>query len=149
MKEGLRIVLVDDNTDFLFTMGTFLERNGFAVKTAEGGKEGLELIGKEKPDIVLLDIMMESLFTGFEVCKQIRSQPELANTPIIGVSGISADLGVKPRQYADDEYFSPDIFMEKPVDRDELLKNIDLLITKVEDRKNRPRWQKALDNIMK
>jgi len=149
MKEAIKIILIDDNTDFLFTMGTFLSRNGFAVHTAEGGKEGIELVQKEKPNVILLDIMMESLFMGFEVCKTIKSDPELAHIPVIGVSAISEDLGVKPQKYADDDYFSPDLFIEKPVDKDELLKNIDLVLQKAEDKKNRPGWKKALDEIEK
>jgi len=55
MEKSLKIVLVDDNTDYLFTMETFLSRNGFEVKTSEDAEKGLELIRKESPDILLLD----------------------------------------------------------------------------------------------
>ena len=47
MEKNLRIVMVDDNTDYLFTMETFLKRNGFEVQTSDDGRKGLELIGKE------------------------------------------------------------------------------------------------------
>ena len=70
MPKNLKIVIIDDNTDFLFTMETFLQRNGFEVHTAEDGQTGIDLIKKECPDLILLDIMMETLFSGFEVCKQ-------------------------------------------------------------------------------
>ena len=65
MENSLKIVMVDDNTDYLFTMETFLKRNGFEVQTSDDGRKGLELISKETPDIVLLDVMMETLFSGF------------------------------------------------------------------------------------
>ena len=63
MEKSLKIVMVDDNTDFLFTMETFLERNGFEVLTADDGQKGMELIRKEQPDLIMLDIMMETLFS--------------------------------------------------------------------------------------
>ena len=73
MAENLKIVIVDDNTDFLFTMETFLQRNGFEVQTAEDGQKGIELIKKERPDLILLDIMRESLFSGVDVCNLVGS----------------------------------------------------------------------------
>ena len=48
MGENPKIVVVDDNTDYLFTMETFLKKNGFPVKTADNGKDGLELIRRRK-----------------------------------------------------------------------------------------------------
>ncbi len=60
MEKGLKIVLVDDNTDYLFTMETFLKRKGYEVYTALDGEKGLELVRTQRPDIVLLDIMMET-----------------------------------------------------------------------------------------
>ena len=67
MEKSLKIVLVDDNTDFLFTMETFLERNGFEVLTADNGQKGMELIRKEQPDLIMLDIMMETLFNPSDI----------------------------------------------------------------------------------
>jgi DNA-binding response OmpR family regulator len=65
MEKSLKIILVDDNTDYLFTMESFLKRNGFEVETSDDGQKGLELVRKEAPDIILLDVMMETLFSGF------------------------------------------------------------------------------------
>jgi len=76
MEKSPKIVIVDDNTDFLFTIETFLQRNGFEVLIADDGQKGLEMIRKEHPDLILLDTMMETLFSGFEVCKQLRSDIE-------------------------------------------------------------------------
>ena len=145
MEKSLKIVIVDDNTDFLFTMETFLQRNGFEVLTAEDGQKGLELIQKERPDLILLDIMMETLFSGFEVCKQVRSNDELKDIPIIGVSAIGEELDIDYRQWPDYDYFSPDTFLDKPVDKQRLLQVIPEVIKKVEKRKRRPKWQKEME----
>lgn len=124
----LKIIIVDDNTDYLFTMKTFLSRNGFEVEVAADGQTGIELIRKERPDLIMLDVMMESTFSGFEVCRQVRNDPELKKTPIIGITGMEEELGLKFDKYGDAEYFNPDVFFDKPVDKDALLEKIkDLL----------------------
>lgn len=123
-----KIVIVDDNTDYLFTMKTFLSRNGFEVETAPDGQTGIELIKKERPDLILLDVMMETTFSGFEVCRQIRNDSELKSIPIIGITGMEDELGLKFDKYDDEDYFSPDAFFDKPVDKDALLEKIKDLI---------------------
>ncbi len=130
MGDMRKIVLIDDNTDFLFTMSTFLSRNGFQTFTAEDGQEGLAVIEKEHPDLVLLDVMMETLYSGFEVCRKMRTEPALKDIPIIGISGMGDELGVKFDKERDGEYFSPDHFFEKPVDREKLLEKIGELLKK-------------------
>jgi len=145
MEKNLKIVLVDDNTDYLFTMETFLERNGFDVLTADDGQKGLDLIRQEKPDIVLLDVMLESLFSGFELCKKLRTEDELKHIPIIGISGMGDELGVDYKQWPDFEYFSPDAFLDKPVDKQRLMELIPETIEKVRKRKKRPKWKEKMD----
>jgi CheY-like chemotaxis protein len=131
MGKNKKIVIIDDNKDYVFTMKTFLERNGFDVVSAENGKLGIDLVKKEKPDLILLDVMMEILFSGFEVYRQLKIDPELKNIPLIGVSGMADDINVKFDKEKDSEYFNPDEFMEKPVDKDLLLKKINELLEKV------------------
>jgi len=145
MPTATKCVLIDDNRDFLFTMETFLTRNGFEVLTAETGETGVELVLKEHPDIVLLDVMMETLFSGFEVCKTIRSHKELKDTPIIGISGMNKELDFSYDKWPDWEYFRPDEFMEKPVDREKLLLVIDKVLKKAVENKKKPKWRKAMD----
>ena len=124
-----KILIIDDNTDYLFTMKTFLSRNGFEVETASDGQTGMELIRKEHPNLILLDVMMETTFSGFEVCRQIRNDTELKSIPIIGITGMEDELGLKFDKYDDSDYFSPDAFFDKPVDKDALLKKIMDLIS--------------------
>jgi len=124
MGKASKVILIDDNPDFLFTMGTFLKRNGYEVFTASDGQKGTELIKKERPDIILLDVMMETLFSGFEVCRQVRTNPETQDTPIIAISGMTDDLGVKFEQTTDEEYFKPNAYLEKPVDKERLLETM-------------------------
>ena len=127
-ENSRKIVIIDDNPDYLFTMETFLSRNGFTVVTADDGEKGLELIRKENPDLVLLDVMMKSLYSGFEVCRQMKNDPKTRDIPIIGISGMKDELGVQFDLNRDAEYFSPNTFFDKPVDKQALLNCIKNLL---------------------
>jgi CheY-like chemotaxis protein len=145
MGKNVNIVMIDDNTDFLFTMETFLKKNGFEVHTAEDGQKGLELIRKALPDLVLLDIMMETLFSGFEVCKAVRSDDDLKYIPIIGISAMGEELDIDYSQWPDYEYFRPDAFLDKPIDKQRLLQLIPEVIQKAQKRKRSPKWKKEME----
>lgn len=142
MADSPRIAVIDDNTDYLFTMETFLKKSGFTVFTADNGKEGLDLVRREKPDVVLLDVMMETLFSGFEVCKILRTDAELKHIAIIGITGMGDELGIDYNQWPDFDYFSPELFLEKPVDKQRLLQFIPEAIAKAAERARRPEWEK-------
>ena len=146
MEKALIVVLVDDNTDYLFTMETFLKRNGFEVFTAEDGHKGLDVIRRENPDIVLLDVMMESLFSGFELCKTMRTEADLKHIPIIGISGMGDELGLSYKQWPVFEYFSPESFLDKPVDKQRLLELIPETMEKARKRMKRPKWKEKMDD---
>ncbi len=130
MEKTPKIIVVDDNHDLLFTMETFLKRNGFDVLTADDGQKGLELIKEAHPDLVLLDIMMETTYSGLDVCKAIRSDAGLKDIPIIGISGIGDEMGIRIDKWGDDDYFSVDEYFEKPVNRDKLLERIKVRLKK-------------------
>lgn len=144
-SKSLVVLVVDDNPDFLFTMETFLKTSGFVAITAGDGKSALALIRKLRPDIVLLDVMMETMFSGFEVCKEIRCDPDLRDVPIIGISGMADELGLLYEKYPDYRYFSPDLFIEKPVDKPHLLTRIREALRLAARRKELPQWQKELE----
>ena len=123
-----KIIMIDDNPDFRFTMETFLKRNGYETMTAEDGQKGIELIEKERPDLILLDVMMESIYTGLDVCKKVRTNPDLKDIPIIGISGMADELGVQVEKWGDEDYFNVNEFFDKPVDKEKLLLKIKELL---------------------
>ncbi len=139
MDKAAKIMIIDDDSDYRFTMETFLNRNGFETLTAENGQEGLDLIEKERPDLILLDVMMQSIYSGLEICKRLRSNPDLKDIPIIGISGMGNELGVRLDKWGDDEYFKVDEYYEKPVDREKLLERIKVRLAKGVSRL-KPKW---------
>jgi DNA-binding response OmpR family regulator len=139
MDKAAKIMIIDDDSDYRFTMETFLNRNGFETLTAENGQEGLDLIEKERPDLILLDVMMQTTYSGLEICKRLRSNPDLKDIPIIGISGMGKELGVSLDKWGDDEYFNVDEYYEKPVDREKLLERIKVRLEKGTSRL-KPKW---------
>jgi len=128
MEHLSKILIIDDNPDYLFTMATFLKRNGFETLTAEDGQKGIDILEKERPDLILLDVMMESTYSGLDVCKRVRVNPDLKDTPIIGISGMGEELGVRLEKWGDEDYFNVNEFFDKPVDKERLLSKLrDLL----------------------
>ena len=85
-----RVLVVDDELDFVQLMKYNLEREGFDILTAANGVEALHAARRELPDIVLMDLMLPDI-DGFSVCEILRSQPSTAKVPIIVVSALDGD----------------------------------------------------------
>ena len=80
-----KVLIVDDETDVVEFIGRTLQSEGFDVVFAYDGIGALDLVDSEKPDIVVLDIMMP-MMSGYEVCEQIKGNPQTRDIPIICVS---------------------------------------------------------------
>jgi len=83
-----KILLVDDDIDFVHAQGILLENLGYEITSAKSGKEGYEKIQNETPDLVILDVDMEKEFSGFELHRKIRETKNLIGIPIIILTGI-------------------------------------------------------------
>ncbi len=134
-----KILIVDDEADQRTFLSTVLEENGYASISAKDGVEGLELLRKEKPDLVLLDLMMPKK-SGISMFQELRSDSNLSNIPVIVVTGVSEVTGVDFRNFMfkqplrDEKkfvettgltkYTIPDGYIEKPIDPDGLIKTI-------------------------
>jgi len=123
-----KILLVDDDSDFLEPLKFFLTSNGFLVEMATSPEEGMEKVKQTNPDLVVLDIMMPKDYEGFEVAKYIRENLRLESLPILMLSNIH---NVKKPHYrfAPDKDFLPvDVFIDKPVEFDVLIDTLNKLL---------------------
>jgi two-component system response regulator VicR len=84
-QSKLKVLCVEDEPDMIDLVRLILERRGFEVIGALGGQEGLDAVHREKPDLILLDLMMPDI-DGWEVYRQIRADPNLKHTPVIVVT---------------------------------------------------------------
>ena len=131
-----RILIVDDDPDFVKTIKMILLADGYEVQVAEDGRQGLEKIKDSQPQLILLDIMMESMFEGFSLLSVLRTAPEfeeLKATPVIMVSSVKTDTGSR-FSLGDDEEMGdapqPDNYMDKPLKPRQLLEKVASLIRK-------------------
>ena len=85
-----RVLVVDDEYDFIELLKYNLEGQGFEVLAAANGMEALNIARRELPDVVLVDLMLPDL-DGFSVCEILRSQPSTAQVPIIIVSALEGE----------------------------------------------------------
>ncbi len=114
MSEATKILIIDDDPDLLFAVRAHLESEGFQVFAAKTGMEGLERVQLDKPDLILLDLMLEKHDTGFTVASKIRSDPALRDIPIIMVTSVHEKTGFEFNQSRDGHWMKTTAFLEKP-----------------------------------
>jgi CheY-like chemotaxis protein len=115
-----RVLVVDDDDDDADAVGTFLRAHGYAVLRATSGRDGVAMTRRERPDLVLMDVMMEERTAGFFAIQEIRRDPEIGATPVLVTSSIySAIPGFRVSPEAG--WLRHDGFLAKPVDLDALL----------------------------
>jgi inorganic pyrophosphatase len=117
------IVVVDDEPSIVDMLTTFLEIKGYTVHGAYSGEEGLTLVQTEKPDALLLDLMLPDI-DGFDVMQRLRGMPDFARLPIIVVTA-RADIGAKARA----EKLGSSDYLTKPVQMPELMTSLTRLLT--------------------
>jgi DNA-binding response OmpR family regulator len=124
-----RILLIDDDPSFLEITGAILRRFGYEVLSANNTADGLQYIETEKPDLLILDIMMATVDEGLQFAVKLRQKKDLQRLPIIIVSAQPDSEKGYARNLEDDmEWIAADLFMEKPVDPQALKHNIELLL---------------------
>ncbi|MCK4559013.1 MAG: response regulator [Calditrichia bacterium] len=119
-----KILIIDDDIDLVEAMRLTLENAGFEVIDAQDGQKGLEKIEKEKPDLVLLDVMMETQDEGFHIAYQIRNNEETADLPIIMLTAVGAETGFSFDKEKDEDFLPVNEFIEKPVNPDTLIEYV-------------------------
>jgi DNA-binding response OmpR family regulator len=118
------VLVVDDDRDFVQSNRDLLEAEGYRVLAAYDGQSGLETAMKEKPDLMILDVMMATKTEGFEISRKIPENPELKNMKVLMVTGIRKDMNL-PFGFENDETWLPvDKVLEKPIAPSHLLEEI-------------------------
>jgi CheY-like chemotaxis protein len=123
-----KVLIVDDDPDFHATVHSFLESAGYSIVSAYSEREGLELARREKPDVILLDIIMQTTTDGFDFCREAKRDPYIKHTPLLGVSAIEKVIGVHYPPDMDPDLFPVDAFLSKPVTPEKLLAELKRLI---------------------
>ncbi len=120
------VLLIDDDEDFTASIRSLLEAEGYAVVTAASGKEGLRKLQESKPDVVLLDIMMESTTEGYAVSGAIKAAER--PVPIVMLSSVELAPTVLFAGSAELELVGPEAYFTKPVDVPKFLETLTALV---------------------
>ena len=124
-----KILIVDDDPNFLEICSAILEESDYQVDTASSSQEGLEKLVSERPDLLLLDIMMTTMDEGLNFATSMKQSEHLSKIPIMIVSAQpDAEKGYQRSVDKEMDWISADMFMEKPVNPQDLLHNVRLLI---------------------
>jgi len=127
MAYKAKVLVVDDDRDFVEGTKIILENGNFQVLTAFSGQQCLGKVNEEKPDLVILDIMMPEK-SGFEICKELKNSLEYNRIPVIMLTALRQKLSQTTYPQAEGLQLEADDYIDKPVEPKELISRINKLL---------------------
>lgn len=122
------ILLIDDDRDFLEALTAVLEIDGYRVTCAYDGETGYRAAVREKPDVIVLDVMMNTMTEGLHVARQLHNDETTRHIPVLMLSSVRKVLGLTEELAPDDINLPVHRFLEKPIETDKLLSEIGELL---------------------
>jgi two-component system, OmpR family, alkaline phosphatase synthesis response regulator PhoP len=120
MAEKKKILLVDDDPDFVEAVRVIVESGGYQVRVAYDGQEGLDAVAEEKPDLIVLDVMMP-VMNGHAACARLKADKATASIPIILLTAVADRVTTSTYTHRDMLESEAEDYMPKPVEPTELL----------------------------
>jgi len=122
------ILIVDDDTDFLYQVQTVLQAQGYRTLTAESRQAAEELLANQKPDLAILDLMMEEMDGGFALAYHLKKR--YPDVPVIICTAVASETGINFDAATDEErsWIKADVFLAKPVRYEQLVREIKRLL---------------------
>ena len=129
--EQSKILIIDDDPDITEAMKMVLENQGYSVDNAVDGSEGLEKIQAYKPNLIILDVMMNTMREGFLLSREIKNDPQYSTIPLLMITSVKEVTGIDFKEAAGDEDWLPvEEFLDKPVKPDVLVDKVKALLQK-------------------
>jgi len=130
MGQG-RVLIIDDDPDITEAMSVVLTNKGYTVDSAADGSEGKEKLAANRPDLIILDVMMRTSQEGFELSRELKQNEAYKDIPILMLTAVKDKTGLDFKGTAGDESWLPvEAFLDKPVKPDVLLEKVASLIPK-------------------
>jgi len=128
---GNKVLVVDDDPDIITFVVTVLEENSYTPLVAKNGEEGMVKIAEERPDLIILDVLMPKQ-SGIKMYRELKGDESLKNIPVIILSGIAKRTFLRSQEalteFGSQPVPEPDAYIEKPVEPEELVETIKKLI---------------------
>jgi len=129
-----KIYIIDDDRDIVESISTVLEANGYEVSSQYNDENVIENVLKQNPDLIILDVMFpENNSAGFEIAREIKRNKKLTDIPIIMLSVINERgiyIGQFSKQDIDPTWLPVNLFLDKPIQPKELLKQVESILKK-------------------
>jgi DNA-binding response OmpR family regulator len=129
MEKRAKILLIDDDPDFVQATRKVLESKPYEVVVAYNGEDGLQKTRDEKPDLILLDIIMP-LSDGFTVCEEIKGNPEFAGIPVLMITSFSQRIGQTTLAVSRGFTLEAEDYIDKPIKPADLLARVEKQLQK-------------------
>ena len=129
MEKNKKILVVDDDPDDVELIKMALSKKPYEIIVAWNGKEGVEKAKAEKPDAIILDIMMPEE-DGFKACKRIKADPELQKIPVLILTAIREHFSHTTYARSEGLTLESEDYIEKPIDGDYLVKCVEKFVGK-------------------
>ncbi|PIP35705.1 MAG: hypothetical protein COX20_09885 [Desulfobacterales bacterium CG23_combo_of_CG06-09_8_20_14_all_52_9] len=127
-----KVLVVDDDPDIITFNVSILEENGYTAITAQNGEEGLKKIREEKPELVILDVLMPKQ-SGIRLYRELKTDKTLEKIRVIILSGIAKKSFLKSQkaltEFGGEQVPEPEVYLEKPVEAKELAQAVRNLIS--------------------
>ena len=123
------ILIIDDDQDLTSALQTVLESSKYSVRVAGNPDEGMEKLNAEKPDLIILDVMMNTWQDGFDMARSLKKNDEFKAIPILMLTGVEDKTGLEFKSEAGNEEWLPvETFLDKPVEPATLLAEVKKLL---------------------
>ena len=128
-----RILIIDDDPDIVLAVRMSLEAEGYEVIEASSGAQGIDMIKAERPDLIILDVMMETKTEGFQMALKLHSPDptsefvEYKDIPILMLTAIHSTTPL--RFEPDIDYLPVELFVDKPIDPEDLVGKVEWLLS--------------------
>jgi two-component system alkaline phosphatase synthesis response regulator PhoP len=126
-----RVLIIDDDADFVASTAALLDSQGYAVSSARNAKDGLDRVLEESPDLLVLDVMMEHDSAGYQVNQALKFGPGFEchrHVPILMVSSIPVDPATRFRMAGEVDMITPNVYLTKPLDVSRFLAEVRALL---------------------
>ena len=130
--ENTKILIIDDDIDLTSAIQAILQSNHYSTSVANTREEGVEKLKADKPNLIILDVMMVKQQDGFEVARELKKDDEFKDIPILMLTGVEDKTGMDFKSEAgDSEWLPVDSFLDKPVEPQILLDEVKKLLAKL------------------
>ncbi len=128
MNEKKRILIVDDDPDFAAAIAKILTTAQYEVEKAGSLQEGMKAVEEKRPDLILLDVMMEKYDDGFNMCYDLKHDERYKHIPVVMITAVTEVTGLKFSPETDGEYLQAEGYLRKPINPEVLLEKVASLV---------------------